>query len=63
MQQWRKLAKTRTKLNPSSQFWEGFTSGIQRARASIEEVLLMLDANADINDTGFSTFLLDCGPT
>ena len=21
----------------------------------------MLDANADINDTGFSTFLLDCG--
>ena len=60
-QQWRKLAKTRTIVNPHAQFWEDATSVIQLARASQEEVLLMLDANADINDTGFSTFLLDCG--
>ena len=26
-----------------------------------EEFLLMLDAFADINDTGFSTFLMNCG--
>ena len=61
MQQWRKLAKTRTKVNSCAQFWEDFTSVIQLARASNEEVLLMLDANADINDTDFSTFLMDCG--
>ena len=61
MRQWRKLAKTRTKVNPRAQFWEDLTSVIQLARASQEEVLLMLDVNADIKDTGFSTFLLDCG--
>ena len=61
MQQWWTLAKTRTKVNPLAQFWEDLTSVIQLARASNEEVLLILDANADINDTGFSTFLLDCG--
>ena len=61
MQQWRKLAKTRTKVNPRTQFWEDLTSAIQLAIAFQEEVLLMLDTNADINDTGFSTFLLDCG--
>ena len=48
-------------MNPRAQFWEDLTSDIQLARASNEEVLLMLDANADINDTGFSTFLLDYG--
>ena len=61
MQQWQKLAKTRNKVNPRTQFWEDLTSVIQLARASNKEDLLMLDANADINDTGFSTFLLDCG--
>ena len=61
MQQWQKLVKTRAKVNPCAKFLEDLTSVIQLARASNEEVLLMLDANADINDTDFSTFLMDCG--
>ena len=61
MQQWQKHAKTRTKVSPCTQLWEDLTNFIQLARASQEGVLLMLDANADVNDTGFSTFPLDCG--
>ena len=61
MQQWQKLVKTRAKVNPCAKFLEDLTSVIQLARAFNEEVLLMLDTNADINDTGLSTFLLDCG--
>ena len=34
MQQWQKLTKTRTKVNPRAQFWEDLTSVIQLARAS-----------------------------
>ena len=48
MQHWRKLAKIRAKLNPQAQFWEDLTLFICQATASQEEVLLMIDANADI---------------
>ena len=61
MQEWQKLARARTNINPHEQLWKDLTCVIQLARASNEEVLLMLDTNADINETGFSTFLLDCG--
>ena len=53
--------KDQNQSESCAKFWDDLTSVIQLARASHEEVLLMLDANADINDTGFSTFLLDCG--
>jgi hypothetical protein len=40
--------------------WEDLTLFICQATASQEEVLLMIDANADIYDPQFVTFLLDC---
>ena len=40
--------------------WEDLTLFIGQATASQEEVLLMIDANADISDPQFVTFLLDC---
>jgi hypothetical protein len=61
MQHWRKLAKIRVKVNPWAQFWEDLTLFICQATASQEEVLLMIDANADIYNPQFVTFLLDCG--
>ena len=45
MQQWRKLAKMKTKINPRAQFWEDLTHFITTATADQAEVLLMLDAN------------------
>ena len=61
MQQWRKLAKMKTKVNPRAQFWEDLTGFITTAIANQAKVLLMLDANADINDLEFSSFLVECG--
>jgi hypothetical protein len=61
MQQWRKLAKMKTKVNPRAQFWEDLTSFITIATADQAEVLLMLDANADMSDLEFSSFLEECG--
>jgi hypothetical protein len=61
MQHWRKLAKIRSKVNPWAQFWKDLTLFICQATASQEEVLLMIDANANIYDPQFITFLLDCG--
>ena len=61
MQQWRKLAKMKTKINPRAQFWEDLTSFITTATADQAEVLLMLDANADMTDLEFSSFLFECG--
>ena len=61
MQQWRKLAKMKTKVNPRAQFWEDLTSFITTATADQAEVLLMLDANADMSDLENSSFLVDCG--
>jgi hypothetical protein len=61
MQQWRTLAKMETKVNPRVQFWEDLTSFITTATADQVKVLLMLDANADINDLEFSSFLEECG--
>jgi exonuclease III len=61
LQQWRKLAKVKTKVNPRAQFWEDLTSFITAATADQAEVLLMLDANADINDLEISSFLEECG--
>jgi hypothetical protein len=61
MQQRRKLAKMKTKVNPRAQFWEDLTSFITTATADQAEVLLMLDANADMSDLEFSSFLVECG--
>ena len=61
IQQWRKLAKMKTKVNPRAQFWEDLTSFITTATADQAEVLLMLDANADMTDLEFSSFLVECG--
>jgi hypothetical protein len=61
MQQWRKLAKMKPKVNPRAQFWEDLTGFITTAAADQIKLLLMLDANADINDLEFSSFLVECG--
>ena len=61
MQQWRKLAKMKTKVNPRAQFWEDLTSFITTAIADQDKVLLMLDANADKTDLKLSSFLVECG--
>ena len=55
MLHWRKLAKIRAKVNPRAQFWEDLTLFICQATASQEEVLLMIDANADIYEPQFVT--------
>jgi hypothetical protein len=39
MQQWRKLAKMKTKVNPRAQFWEDLTSFITAATADQAKVL------------------------
>jgi hypothetical protein len=61
MQQWRKLAKMNTNVNPRAQFWEDLTSFITTATADQAEVLLMLDANADMSDLELFSFLVKCG--
>jgi hypothetical protein len=61
MQQWMKLAKMKTKVNPRAQFWEDLISFITTATADQAEVLLMLDANAGMTDLEFSSFLVECG--
>ena len=61
MQRWRKLAKVKTIVNPKAQFLEDLTTFITAATADQTEVLVMLDANADMTDLGFSTFMLECG--
>ena len=61
MQQWRKLAKMKTKANPRAQFWEDLTSFIKTATADQAEVLTIMDANADTTNLEFSSFLVECG--
>ena len=61
IQQWRTLAKMKTKVNPRAQFWEDLTHFITTATADQAKVLLMLDANADMSDLEFSSFLVECG--
>ena len=61
MQQWRKLAKVKTIVSHRAQFWEDLTTFITAATADQTEVLVMLDANADMTAVGFSTFMLECG--
>ena len=61
MQQWRKLAKVKTIVNPIAQFWEDMATFITTATADQTEVPVMLDANAGMTDVGFSTFILECG--
>ena len=60
MQQWRKLAKIKTMVNPRAQFWEDLTSFITTATADQAVVLSMLDTNADMTDLEFSSFLVEC---
>ena len=50
-----------TEINPRAQFLEDLTSFIKTATADQVEVLLMLDANADMSDLEFSSFLVECG--
>jgi hypothetical protein len=57
MQHWRKLAKANATVNPRAQFWADLTTFIQTASAANTEVLVMMDANADITDSGFAIFL------
>ena len=61
MQQWRKLAKMKKKVNPRVQFCEDLTRVITTETADQAEVLLILDANADMTDLEFSSFLVECG--
>jgi hypothetical protein len=51
----------KTKVNPRAQFWEDLTSFITTATADQAKVHLMLDANADMTDLEFSSFLVECG--
>ena len=55
------MPRQKTKINPRAQFWEDLTSFITTATADQAEVLLMLDANADMSDLEFSSFLVECG--
>ena len=61
MQHWRKLAKANATVNPRAQFCADLTMFIQTATAANTEVLVMMDANADITDSGFATFLIAFG--
>lgn len=61
MQHWQKLAKANAAVNPRAQFWADLTMFIQTATAAHTEVLVMMDANADITDSGFADFLIACG--
>ena len=60
-QHWRKLAKANATVYPRAQLWADLTMFIQTATAAHTEVLVMMDANADITDSGFADFLIACG--
>jgi hypothetical protein len=51
----------KTEVNPRAQFWEDLTSFFTTATADQAQVRLMLDANADMSDLEFSSFLVECG--
>lgn len=61
MQQWRKLQSLHhDNCNPRQHFWDDFQEKIHLFQNQGDEIIVMVDANADYDDKGFSMFVPGC---